>query len=157
MKPLRDEIEHEEEASVGEGYAMIIHHVAVPPAHLALRCFRCCTAALAVCLLLTITIWASGAGPSLLYLGATFYVDFNMWRQSLDTPTTDVDSGDQLAAFVWHEESGQGTVDLRPHLAAHATYEQHAPFPHTVIDGMVPHDLLERVIDELPEGLDEHG
>uniref|UniRef100_A0A7S4J6X4 Prolyl 4-hydroxylase alpha subunit Fe(2+) 2OG dioxygenase domain-containing protein n=1 Tax=Prymnesium polylepis TaxID=72548 RepID=A0A7S4J6X4_9EUKA len=105
--------------------------------------------------LLAVSVWAAGGGPAVLYFCATIYVDLNMWRQSLVTPP--VAAADPLTAFVWHDESANGTVNLRPHLAAHATYRQHEPFPHTAIDGMVPLDLLEKVIEELPEHLGADG
>ena len=106
------------------------------------------------CSLLIIIIWAGGMAPAVLYFGTTIYVDFNMWRQSLKIPTT-AKSTDPLATFVWHEE--YETVNLREHIAAHATYRHRTPFPHTVIDDIIPQDLLERVNAELPEDSDEFG
>ena len=124
------------------------------PACRALYCIHYCSAIISGCSLLIIIIWAGGMAPTVLYFGTTIYVDFNMWRQNLKIPTI-ANSTDPLATFVWHEE--YETVNLREHIAAHATYRHRTPFPHTVIDDIIPQDLLERVNAELPEDSDELG
>jgi len=78
-----------------------------------------------------------------------------MLAQDAATPAAAA-GGDALAAFVWDEEA-EGTVDLRPLAAGRDAYRAQRPFPHVAIDGMVPHELLEKVIEELPEGIDERG
>lgn len=120
-----------------------------------LRCVRCCSASAAASILVVLVMWATGGLTSLVYFGATFYVDVNMWKQTLNTP--DESTADPLANFKWDEDNST-TVDLHTHLREHQpNYRQNQPFPHTVIEGMVPLAFLQKVVAELPEGIDERG